>query len=80
MHSDVLVVIVVAAALAFDFTNGFHDTATGIIDAARVTETVAFARAAGRGRRRRDPLAWVIPRWWCRPWSRHPRRWCSPGW
>ena len=27
MHSDVLLVIVVAAALAFDFTNGFHDTA-----------------------------------------------------
>jgi PiT family inorganic phosphate transporter len=27
MHSDVLLVIVVCAALAFDFTNGFHDTA-----------------------------------------------------
>src|SRR2546421_6500903 len=27
MHSDVIVVIVVATALAFDFTNGFHDTA-----------------------------------------------------
>jgi PiT family inorganic phosphate transporter len=27
MHSDVLLVIVVGAALAFDFTNGFHDTA-----------------------------------------------------
>jgi PiT family inorganic phosphate transporter len=27
MHSDALLVIVVAAALAFDFTNGFHDTA-----------------------------------------------------
>jgi PiT family inorganic phosphate transporter len=27
MHSDLLLVIVVAAALAFDFTNGFHDTA-----------------------------------------------------
>ena len=27
MHSDVLLVLVVAAALAFDFTNGFHDTA-----------------------------------------------------
>jgi len=27
MHSDFLLVIVVAAALAFDFTNGFHDTA-----------------------------------------------------
>jgi PiT family inorganic phosphate transporter len=28
MHSDLLLVIVVGAALAFDFTNGFHDTAT----------------------------------------------------
>ena len=27
MSSDVVLVIVVATALAFDFTNGFHDTA-----------------------------------------------------
>lgn len=27
MHSDLLLVIVIVAALAFDFTNGFHDTA-----------------------------------------------------
>ncbi len=27
MHSEIVVVIVVATALAFDFTNGFHDTA-----------------------------------------------------
>src|SRR5688572_24300013 len=27
MESDIIVVIVVATALAFDFTNGFHDTA-----------------------------------------------------
>src|SRR4030088_3488962 len=27
MHSDLLLVIVVGAGLAFDFTNGFHDTA-----------------------------------------------------
>ena len=27
MHSDLLLGIVVVAALAFDFTNGFHDTA-----------------------------------------------------
>ena len=87
MHSDALLVIVVAAALVFDFTNGFHDTAnvvaasistralsprsavtiasllnfagafmslavaatiaTGIIDAARVTETIAFAGLIG---------------------------------
>src|SRR3954469_2142521 len=27
MHDDVVLVIVVATALVFDFTNGFHDTA-----------------------------------------------------
>src|SRR5213078_290610 len=27
MHSDLLLVLVVGTALAFDFTNGFHDTA-----------------------------------------------------
>src|SRR3954462_6600640 len=27
VHADVIVVIVVATALAFDFTNGFHETA-----------------------------------------------------
>ena len=27
MDSDVILVIVVGTALAFDFTNGFHDTA-----------------------------------------------------
>jgi PiT family inorganic phosphate transporter len=30
VHSDVVLVIVVASALAFDFTNGFHDTANAI--------------------------------------------------
>jgi PiT family inorganic phosphate transporter len=87
MHSELLLVIVVVAALAFDFTNGFHDTAnvvassistralsprtaiaiasllnfagafislkvaatvaTGIVDTAQVTETVAFAALVG---------------------------------
>ncbi len=87
MHSTALLVIVVIAALAFDFTNGFHDTAnvvaaaistralsprtavtlasllnfagafislqvaatiaTGIIDPARVSETIAFAGLIG---------------------------------
>ena len=87
MHSDLLLVIVVVAALGFDFTNGFHDTAnvvasaistralsprtaialasllnfagafislkvaatiaTGIIDPAQVTETIAFAGLLG---------------------------------
>ncbi|MDQ4040767.1 MAG: inorganic phosphate transporter [Actinomycetota bacterium] len=30
MESDVILVIVVATALAFDFTNGFHDTANAV--------------------------------------------------
>ena len=30
MRSDVVLWIVVATALAFDFTNGFHDTANAV--------------------------------------------------
>ena len=30
MHNDLIIVIVVATALAFDYTNGFHDTANAI--------------------------------------------------
>src|SRR3954469_20118602 len=30
MHNDTILVIVVATALAFDYTNGFHDTANAI--------------------------------------------------
>jgi inorganic phosphate transporter, PiT family len=96
MHSDALLVIVIAAALAFDFTNGFHDTAnvvaasistrglrprtavaiasllnfagafislqvaatiaTGIIDAAQVTETIAFAGLIGA-------ITWNLTTW-----------------
>ena len=33
MHSDSLLVIVIVAALAFDFTNGFHDTANVVASA-----------------------------------------------
>jgi PiT family inorganic phosphate transporter len=33
VHSNLLLVIVVAAALAFDFTNGFHDTANVVASA-----------------------------------------------
>ncbi|MGI8506729.1 MAG: inorganic phosphate transporter [Solirubrobacteraceae bacterium] len=96
MHSGLLLVIVVAAALAFDFTNGFHDTAnvvasaistralaprtaialasvlnfvgafvslkvaatvaTGIVDASRITETIAFAGLIGA-------IAWNLITW-----------------
>jgi inorganic phosphate transporter, PiT family len=96
MHSNLLLVIVVAAALAFDFTNGFHDTAnavaatistralsprvaiglssilnfvgalislkvaatiaTGIVDTARITETIAFAGLLGA-------IAWNLITW-----------------
>src|SRR5918912_3808561 len=87
MDGDVLLVLVVGTALAFDFTNGFHDTAnvvassistralppltavglasllnfagafislkvaatvaTGIVDSAQVTDTIAFAALVG---------------------------------
>src|ERR671933_554412 len=30
MHNDLILVIVVATALAFDYTNGFHDTANAV--------------------------------------------------
>src|ERR687885_1859594 len=30
MHSDIILALVVVTALAFDFTNGFHDTANAI--------------------------------------------------
>jgi PiT family inorganic phosphate transporter len=96
MHSDLLLVIVVGAALAFDFTNGFHDTAnavassisthalspraavalasilnfvgafislkvaatvaTGILDAGRITETIAFAGLIGA-------IVWNLVTW-----------------
>jgi len=97
MNSTLLLVIVVATALAFDFTNGFHDTAnvvassistramsprsavalasllnfagafislkvaatiaTGIIDAAKVTETIAFAGLVGA-------IVWNLITWY----------------
>jgi PiT family inorganic phosphate transporter len=96
MHSSALLVIVIVTAAAFDFTNGFHDTAnvvaasistralapstaiglasvlnfagafislkvaatiaTGIIDAGRVTESVAFAGLIGA-------IAWNLVTW-----------------
>ena len=40
MHSDALLVLVVAAALAFDFTNGFHDTAN-VVAAAISTRAIS---------------------------------------
>jgi len=96
MHSDLLLVIVVVAALAFDFTNGFHDTgnvvassistralsprtavliaaalnfagafislkvaatvATGIVNAALVTQTIVFAGLIGA-------IVWNLVTW-----------------
>jgi PiT family inorganic phosphate transporter len=44
MHSDALLVIVVAAALAFDFTNGFHDTANVV--AASISTRALTPRSA----------------------------------
>ena len=44
MHSDLLLVLVVAAALAFDFTNGFHDTAN-VVAAAISTRALSPRKA-----------------------------------
>ena len=49
MSSDVILVIVVGTALAFDFTNGFHDTANVVatsISTRAVPPRVAVAIAA----------------------------------
>ena len=49
MHSDLLLVIVVGAALAFDFTNGFHDTANVVassISTRALSPRVAIAVAS----------------------------------
>jgi PiT family inorganic phosphate transporter len=49
MSSDVILVIVVATALAFDFTNGFHDTANVVatsISTGAARPQVAIAMAA----------------------------------
>ena len=45
MHSDLILWIVVGTALAFDFTNGFHDTANSI---ATSVSTRAMSPAAWR--------------------------------
>src|SRR3954447_24231918 len=44
MHNDTILVIVVATALAFDYTNGFHDTANAI--AATVSTRAMAPRVA----------------------------------
>jgi inorganic phosphate transporter, PiT family len=49
MHSDLILVIVIASALAFDFTNGFHDTANVVataISTRAMPPRVAIAGAA----------------------------------
>ena len=44
MHSDILLVIVIVGALAFDFTNGFHDTASVV--ASSISTRALSPRAA----------------------------------
>ena len=85
MSSDVVLVIVVVTALAFDFTNGFHDTANVVATSISTRAmsprlAVAFAVAAqlrrrvhlaqGRGHRRQRHR---------RGRCDHARRSCSPG-
>ncbi len=50
MHSDLILWIVVATALAFDFTNGFHDTANSIatsVSTRAMSPRVAVIMASG---------------------------------
>ena len=50
VHSDVVLWIVVATAIAFDFTNGFHDTANSIatsVSTRAMSPRVAVIMAAG---------------------------------
>ena len=54
MHSDVILVLVVGTALAFDFTNGFHDTAN-------VVATSISTRALRRGSRSGWPRCSTSP-------------------
>ena len=49
MDSDLILAIVIVTALAFDFTNGFHDTANAI---ATSVSTRAMSPRAGSGWRR----------------------------
>jgi inorganic phosphate transporter, PiT family len=44
VHSDLLLVIVVITATAFDFTNGFHDTAN-VVAASISTRALALRTA-----------------------------------
>jgi PiT family inorganic phosphate transporter len=49
VHSDIIIVLVIATALAFDFTNGFHDTANVVatsISTRAVPPRVAVTLAA----------------------------------
>ena len=58
VHSDVVLWIVVATALAFDFTNGFHDTANSI---ATSVSTRAMSPEGGRDHGRRAELRRRVP-------------------
>ncbi len=49
MSGDIILVIVIATALAFDFTNGFHDTANVV--ATRDLHPCDRAKTGGRDRR-----------------------------
>src|ERR687887_550159 len=68
MDNDFIMVIVVGTALAFDFTNGFHDTANVVATsistramtprlAVAITPTVVFAGLVGA-------IAWNLITWY----------------
>ena len=55
MEGDFLVVLVVAVALGFDFTNGFHDTANAV--ATSISTRALSPRLAVQSRRSRTSSA-----------------------
>ena len=70
MRNDLILVLVVMTALAFDFTNGFHDTgnamatsiATGALSPRMAVALSGLLNLAGRSfrwpSRPRSPMAW----------------------
>ena len=67
MDSDLLLVLVVATALAFDFTNGFHDTAnvvaTSISTKAMPPRIAVGYAGSGELRNRRRPATVISTSW-----------------
>ena len=65
MHNDVVLVIVIGTALAFDFTNGFHDTAN-VVATSISTRAMPPRLAVGYAAMRRGSRSRSRRHWRCR--------------